>query len=142
MNFKSDFSLRLYLYFKSWNTLNYDDGNIDQNMRYMTDQQLYQLFNLPEDAYHTKLGKFKRTEFEKRTIEVACKEITEKTGIQCQVAKKNYGTRSRVLNYVFEWVDWKNQRRGGTFAYEDEAPFKDEKGSTEHQTSIYDFEVK
>ncbi len=142
MNFKSDFSLRLYLYFKSWNTLNYDDGHIDQNMRYMTDQQLYQLFNLPEDAYHDKNGKFARMHFEKYTIDVACKEITEKTGIQCRVAKKNYGKRGRVLNYVFEWVDWKNQRRGGTFAYEDEAPFKDEKGSTEHQTSIYEFEVE
>lgn len=113
MTFKSDFSLRLYLYFKSWNALNYDDGHLEQNMRYVTDKQLFQLFDLAETAYHNKKGMFRRSDFEKYTIDVACKEISEKTGIRCRVAKKNYGKRGRVLNYVFEWVDFKNSHRGG-----------------------------
>lgn len=138
MTFKSDFTLRLYLYFKSWNAVQYDDGHLDQNMRYLTTEQLFKLFNLPEDAYHDKNGKFMRLHFERRTLEPACKEISEKTGIRCQVTKKNYGKRRRVLNYVFEWVDFKNSRRGGRMP---EDPFQSERGSSgDTQLSIDDFD--
>lgn len=113
INFKSDFSLRLYLYFKSWNRYNAGTDEFESNMRYLTTKQLFALFNLDSDAYHRKDGKFDRYTFERYTIQVACKEISENTSIECALHHKTKGRRGEVENYVFIWDDHKNARRGG-----------------------------
>lgn len=109
LKFKSDFSLRLYLYLKSWNTDQYPKS-FEQNLRWMTTKQLFQLFDLPENAYQDKAGKFMRFHFERNTLNVAIREIRELTEINLRVVKTKNG--KYVDRYNFEWADYKDHERG------------------------------
>lgn len=109
LKFKSDFSLRLYLYLKSWNT-EQDAKSFEQNYRWLTTKQLFQLFDLPATAYQDKAGKFMRFHFERNTLNVAIKEIKELTEINVRVIKTKNG--KYVDRYNFEWADYKDHERG------------------------------
>lgn len=94
--FKSRFSYNLYLNLLSWTSEEL------VNYRIYTTKQLKEIFGLSEKAYTSKLGKFKRTDFEKKTIEIAVQEINEQTSMRlaCEKIKKN----NRVMGYKFEFL--------------------------------------
>lgn len=98
MNFKSKFSLSLYRYLCSWADNSQD---VSENARYMTTKALKDLFGLDQDAY-TVNGKFNRSVFERKTIDVAVKEINAGTDVRVEYKKiKKSGT---VEAYAFHFV--------------------------------------
>ena len=68
--------------------------------RFYTTKQLKEIFGLSKDDYCKKDGKFNRTEFEKKTIEVAIKEINQNTRMKVEYKKNN-----RVANYQFNFIE-------------------------------------
>lgn len=81
--FKSRFSYTLYMNLLSW--VNNDDLN--ESYRFYTTKQLKEMFGLSKEDYCKKDGKFNRTEFEKKTIEVAIKEINQNTQMKVEYKK-------------------------------------------------------
>lgn len=96
--FKSRFSYNLYINLLSWRTVN------KEGFRFYTTKQLKELFGLEKEDYVKPSGKFNRTVFEQRTIEVAIKEINELTNMKLEW-KKNY-KGNRVSNYQFNFIEW------------------------------------
>lgn len=121
--FRSKYTYVLYTYLKSWESTG--------KPQILTTQQLKTLFNLSKDDYCSKDGKFYRTEFERKTLVVACKEINAHSDIMAGWGKFYEGQvegqkgRRRVRGYIFETLP--NARN------------KIEDG---YQTSIYEFEVE
>ncbi len=98
-NFKSKFTYTLYLNLMSWK-----DSNNEEYYRYFTTKNLKELFGLSKDDYCRKDGKFDRNAFERNTIEVAIKEMNEKTNLKVAY-KKEYKGRL-VKNYVFNFIEY------------------------------------
>jgi len=97
--FKSRFSYTLYMNLLSW--VNNDDLN--ESYRFYTTKQLKEMFGLSKEDYCKKDGKFNRTEFEKKTIEVAIKEINQNT--RMKVGYKKNKIKNRVANYQFNFIE-------------------------------------
>ena len=71
--------------------------------RFYTTKQLKEMFGLSKDDYCKKDGKFNRTEFEKKTIEVAIKEINQNTRMKVEYKKNKI--KNRVANYQFNFIE-------------------------------------
>lgn len=97
--FKSKFSYNLYMNLLSWKEKPYVAA-----YRFYTTKQLKELFGLNKDDYCKKNGKFNRYEFEKKTIEVACKEINEMTNMKVEWSKHTLPNSNRISHYAFEFV--------------------------------------
>ena len=95
LRLKSKHALTLYKFLCSWN-----DENQKGNKRYITTKDLKELFGLNPNDYVFK-GKFNRAGFERETINIAIKEINEKTNIN--VSFKKNKKSNKVLNYEFTW---------------------------------------
>lgn len=98
MSFKSKFSLSLYRYLCSWTD---NTEELQENARYITTKDLKDLFGLSEDAY-TVNGKFNRSVFEKKTIDLAIKEINTNTDIR--VEYKKIKKSGNVQSYAFHFI--------------------------------------
>lgn len=96
-NFKSKFSMALYLNLLSWT------NGENESYRFYTTKQLKEMFGLSKDDYCKKDGKFNRTEFEKKTIEVAIKEINQNTRMKVEYKKNK--KNNRVANYQFNFIE-------------------------------------
>lgn len=96
-NFKSKFSMALYLNLLSWS------NGEDENYRLYTTKQLKEIFGLSKDDYCKKDGKFDRNNFEKYTIEVAIKEINQNTRMKVKYKKNKI--KNRVANYQFNFIE-------------------------------------
>ena len=137
-HFKSKNSVILYQNLKSWFNRNYQVTHKKYSLI-----ELKKMFEIGEKDYMVKRGKnkertiFDTYHFKMYTLDVAVAEINAdpiKSGMKIG-AVETIKHRGFVWGYDIEYtlIDpqghiWK--------------PFKDEKGSPEQQTSIYDFEVK
>lgn len=97
--FKSKFSYNLYMNLLSWK----EKDNVCA-YRFYTTKQLKELFALDKDDYCKSNGKFDRYNFEKKTIDVACKEINELTNMKVEWNKHNKPNSNRISHYSFEFV--------------------------------------
>lgn len=97
VQFDSKYSLDLYKYLSSWKDKDWDQ------FRYLSTKQLKDLFGLTKDDYVYN-GKFNRTRFEQRTLDVAIEEINRKTDLGVAYHKHKKG--NRVQAYVFEYNDF------------------------------------
>lgn len=137
-HFKSKNSVILYQNLKSWFNRNYQVTHKKYSL-----MELKKMFEIGEKDYMVKRGKnkertiFDTFTFKSRTLDVAVAEINAdpiKSGMKIGTVE-TIKHRGFVWGYDIEYtlIDpqghiWK--------------PFEDEKGNSEHQTSIYDFEVK
>ena len=96
-NFKSKFSMALYLNLLSWS------NGENESYRFYTTKQLKEMFGLSKDDYCYKSGKFDRPNFEKYTIEVAIKEINQNTRMKVEYKKNK--KNNRVANYQFNFIE-------------------------------------
>ena len=96
LKLKSKYSLTVYKFLCSWN-----DENKKTNRRYITTKELKELFGLSIDDYVYN-GKFRRFEFETKTVNIALREINEKSNyvVKC----KNNKIGNKVQNYEFIWT--------------------------------------
>ena len=137
-HFKSKNSVILYQNLKSWFNRNYQVTHKKYSLI-----ELKKMFEIGEKDYMVKRGKnkdritFDTFTFKSRTLDVAVEEINAdpiKSGMKIG-AVETIKHRGFVWGYDIEYtlIDaqghiWK--------------PFEDEKGNSEHQTSIYEFEVE
>ena len=137
-HFKSKNSVILYQNLKSWFNRNYQVTHKKYSL-----MELKKMFEIGEKDYMVKRGKnkertiFDTFTFKSRTLDVAVAEINAdpiKSGMKIG-AVETIKHRGFVWGYDIEYtlIDpqghiWK--------------PFEDEKGNSEHQTSIYEFEVE
>lgn len=137
-HFKSKNSVILYQNLKSWFNRNYQVTHKKYSL-----MEMKKMFEIGEKDYMVKRGKnkertiFDTYNFKKYTLDVAVEEINAdpiKSGMKIGTVE-TIKHRGFVWGYDIEYtlIDpqghiWK--------------PFEDEKGNSEHQTSIYDFEVK
>ena len=89
--------MALYLNLLSWT------NGENESYRFYTTKQLKEMFGLSKDDYCKKDGKFNRTEFEKKTIEVAIKEINQNTRMKVEYKKNKI--KNRVANYQFNFIE-------------------------------------
>lgn len=103
VEFKSKFSLSLYKYLSSWK----DNGKVkDTNQyRYLSTRELKELLGLGKEDYVYN-GKFNRSLFEKKTVDVAIEEINSKTN-DLRVSYTKVKKGNRVIAYVFDINDIK-----------------------------------
>lgn len=97
--FKSRFTYNLFMNLLSWK-----EKNNVVAYRFYTTKQLKELFGLDKDDYCKSNGKFNRYEFERKTIEIACKEINELTNMKVSWKKNTVPGSNRIANYEFEFV--------------------------------------
>ena len=97
--FKSRFSYNLYVNLISWK-----DSNNVEFYRYYTTKQLKELFGLAKEDYCKKDGKFNRSEFEKKTVDVAIREINKNTKLK--VSYKKNKVNGLVKNYQFNFIEY------------------------------------
>ncbi|MBP1525868.1 MAG: replication initiation protein [Spiroplasma ixodetis] len=95
-SFKSKHALTLYKFLCSWT-----NENKKENKRYVTTKDLKELFGLSKEAY-VENKNFKRAKFEKRTIDVAIKEINQYSDLNINYDKKK--ENGKVKKYQFIWV--------------------------------------
>lgn len=101
--FTSRFSYILYINLCSWNEHKIDrDDPLDERRRYYTTKQLKTMFDLSDEAYVRKSGKFDRKAFEDRVINKAVNEINLYTNLRVSWWKEYEG--KKVSKYYFEWV--------------------------------------
>lgn len=94
--FKSKHALTLYKFLCSWT-----DESKKENKRYVTTKDLKELFGLSKEAY-VENNNFKRAKFEKRTIDVAIKEINQYSDLNISYDKKK--ENGKVKKYEFTWI--------------------------------------
>lgn len=93
--FKSKHALTLYKFLCSWT-----NKSKNENKRYLTTKDLKELFGLSKETY-VQNGKFKRYLFEKKTIDVAIKEINQYSDLNISYDKKK--ENGKVKKYEFIW---------------------------------------
>lgn len=116
--FQSRFSYILYMNLCSWNDHSRSRKDlIDERTRYYTTKELKEMFDMKEDDYCRKNGKFDRKAFEDRVVNKAIGEINEKSDIRAEW-KKEYNGR-KVKCYVFHWYrkDVEEDQNTGLFTY-------------------------
>ncbi len=98
VSFDSKFSMMLYqnLMKDKWKLTNPDFLGIDYSTR-----QLKMMFGLDKDVYVNKNGNFNRTLFERKTINRAVKEISEKSKCIKNLTFKKVKKGNRVQYYLF-----------------------------------------
>lgn len=98
VSFDSKFSMMLYqnLMKDKWKLTNPDFLGIDYSTR-----QLKMMFGLDKDVYVNKNGNFNRTLFERKTINRAIKEISEKSKCIKNLTFKKVKKGNRVQYYLF-----------------------------------------
>lgn len=99
ISFKSKFSMLLYQQLMRWNI---------KGVYGATTKQLKGLFGLSKDDYvNSTTGRFDRYNFEQRTIEVAIKDINEKSKCirNLRYEKKKKGNRVQGYVFYYDYID-------------------------------------
>lgn len=129
IDFNSKFSMMLYQFL-----MRYNDNVKTLKPITLTTRELKKLFGLNDDDYCRKNGKFDRANFEKKTLDVAIQEISEKS--KCIVGlsyKKHYKNRL-VSCYEFNYSTIDPQKVVNDI--------KTKEFLEEHQTTLEDYGVE
>lgn len=95
-SFKSKHALTLYKFISSWT-----NESKKENKRYLNTKELKELFGLSINDYVYN-NKFVRSLFEKKTIDVAIKEINQYSDLKISYDKKK--ENGKVKSYQFIWI--------------------------------------
>ena len=128
VSFCSKYSMMLYqnLLKDKWKLTNVDYLGIDYSTR-----QLKMMFGLSKDDYVKKDGHFNRTTFENRTIDIAVKDINEKSKCIQNLRYEKVKKGNRVQYYLFTFnytdpqkvvEDARNERRWEQLSLLDDIP--------------------